>query len=30
MTSNATTFAQYGALAALKEKEKTAAALRRC
>jgi aspartate aminotransferase len=27
MTSNATTFAQYGALAALKEKEKTKAAL---
>jgi len=27
MTSNATTFAQYGALAALKEKEKTQAAL---
>ncbi len=27
MSSNATTFAQYGALAALKEKEKTAAAL---
>ncbi len=28
MSSNATTFAQYGALAALKEKEKTAAALK--
>ena len=28
MTSNATTFAQYGALAALQEKEKTRAALR--
>ncbi len=28
MSSNVTTFAQYGALAALKEKEKTAAALR--
>ena len=27
MSSNATTFAQYGALAALKEKQKTAAAL---
>jgi aspartate aminotransferase len=28
MSSNVTTFAQYGALAALKEKEKTAAALK--
>jgi aspartate aminotransferase len=29
MTSNVTTFAQYGALAALKEKEKTAAAVKK-